>query len=372
MRFVTVPALVAPPYREIKSAASGTPRVSVLVPTYNTRAHVREAVCSLLNQTWRDLEIVVVDDASTDGSTEVLADIDDPRLRIVRLDHNVGLSGARNAAIALSRGEYIGLLDADDIALPHRIETQVRVLDARPRIGLVACLVNRIDVHGNILSRVSNDWIVSDRALAPLLLFMNPLACMYLLRRSVIPAHGFRPLFAEDYAMAVDVAERHEIALVRQPLVNYRVRPNSIMRTKHDQVAKDTLSTQRRALARLGLQDSACDAGLMRSVMNLGITPGRDMTSDWLHRVRAFLDLVQRANRSTRLYDIEALAEAICYVWELALLEAARRGSLRLNWLSPGTLLTGLSLPGMLLRTRTIAHAVVNLSGVRTRARRNQ
>lgn len=355
------PALVLPPYREIKPVGCGAPRVSVLVPTYNTRAHVREAVCSLLNQTWHDLEVVVVDDASTDGSTEVLSDIDDPRLRIVRLAQNVGLSGARNAAIALSRGDYIALLDADDVSLPHHIETHLRMLDTHPNVGLVACMINRIDVHGNFITRAGKEWMVSDRALAPLVLFMNPLPCMYMLRRSAIPRHGFRPVYAEDYAMTLDVAERHDIALVRQPLANYRISPNGIMRTKLDQVAADTLATQRRAFARLGMPDSACDASLMRSVMYVGITPAQTMTTEWLQRVRRFLDHVQQVNRSTRVYDIEALAEATTYVREATLLEAARRGNLRLNWRSAGSLLTGLSVPGISLRTRAMAHGVVNL-----------
>lgn len=358
---MTLPLLAAPAYREIKPAASGTPRVSVLVPTYNTRAHIRKAVISLLNQTLHELEVLVVDDASTDGSTEALVDIGDPRLRVVRLERNVGPSGARNAGIALSRGDCVALLDADDVALPHRMEAQLRVLDARPKVGLVAGLVNRIDVNDKVVSRAGDEWLPSDSALAPLMLFLNPINVQYMLRRSAIPAHGFRPLYAEDYAMGIDVSETHEVVAVREALGNYRISPGGMMSSRLDQVAVGALSMQRRVHARLGMPTSDYDEALMRSIMFIGAAAAAGLTLDWLRCVRRLLDQVREVNQSTRVYRAEALAEALAFVWEVALLEATRRGRVPLGWRSLGPLVRGLSIRGTALRARTIAHGLVNL-----------
>ncbi len=112
------------------------PRVSVIIPCYN-RAHViREAIDSVLAQTYRDYEIVVVDDASTDDSREVVAAYGD-RVRLVARAANGGIAAARNDGILHSRGELVAFLDSDDLWEPRRLETAVAFLDAHPGYGAV-------------------------------------------------------------------------------------------------------------------------------------------------------------------------------------------------------------------------------------------
>ncbi|MEW6706229.1 MAG: glycosyltransferase family 2 protein [Pseudomonadota bacterium] len=309
----------------IKPAACPTPRVSVIVPAYRVRATLREAVASLLLQTWRDLEVLVIDDASPEHCTEVLSDIDDARLAVLRLHRNLGLSGARNAGLAAARGEFIALLDGDDISLPHRIERQLARFAGQPRLGLVGCLVNRIDAQGRLVARASDAWRLPDAALKPLLLFTNPFPAVYMLRRSAIPPTGFRPMYAEDYAMAVDVAEHHEVALVHEPLVNYRVSPGGIMRTKLDQVARDALLTQRRLLAALGMPPEQYDPALMAALMHFGRQPPGALAFDRLLALRDWMRALRAANARTRRYPDDALAQACARIWELVLLHATKQ-----------------------------------------------
>jgi glycosyltransferase involved in cell wall biosynthesis len=113
-----------------------SPTVSVLMPTYNRAQYLREAIVSVLAQSFGDLELIVIDDGSTDGTATILASLTDPRLRILRQEHQ-GLCAALNAGLAAARGAYITRNDSDDLWLPELLATLVPVLDANPEIGFV-------------------------------------------------------------------------------------------------------------------------------------------------------------------------------------------------------------------------------------------
>jgi len=113
-----------------------TPTVSVLVPTYNRAPLIGDALQSILQQTFTDFEVVVVDDGSTDTTSDVLDTFTDPRVRTLRLTHR-GISGTMNAGLRSARGRYIARLDSDDLWQPHLLATLVPVLESRPEIAVV-------------------------------------------------------------------------------------------------------------------------------------------------------------------------------------------------------------------------------------------
>lgn len=123
------------------------PTVSVVMPVYNVRAYVAEAITSVLAQTFTDFELVIVDDGSTDGSTDICASFGDPRIRIVR-QVNRGLAGARNTGISEARGRYIALLDSDDRWLPEKLALHVIHLENNPAIGVSFSPSRFIDESG--------------------------------------------------------------------------------------------------------------------------------------------------------------------------------------------------------------------------------
>jgi hypothetical protein len=133
------------------SRPSGEPLVSVVMPCFNAGKHVAEAVASILTQTHRALELIVVDDGSTDGTAATLAAIDDPRLVILRNSGNSGIVETLNRGFAAARGEFIARMDADDVALPVRIEKQIRHLRAHPELAVVGTGVAYIDEDGRPL-----------------------------------------------------------------------------------------------------------------------------------------------------------------------------------------------------------------------------
>jgi glycosyltransferase involved in cell wall biosynthesis len=354
----------------VRPPAPATPRVSVIVPTYNTRAHVRAAVESLLRQTLVELEVIVIDDASSDGSTETLSDITDSRLRIVRHWRNQGLSGARNTGIALSRGQYVALLDADDVSLPLRCERQVALLDARPEVGLVGCWSNRIDLQGRLIAVGRDEWRVSDAALRPLMLFTNPFtASTIMVRRSALPERGFLPIYAEDYALVADVARAAEVALVRETLVDYRITPGGIMQSKLERVAEDGLATQRSLLAEAGLDEAGYDFAQMRALLYFGRADPGAMTLEWLLGIRHWIERIHAANSRSGRYSPDALLEASARAWDVFVLHATRTQSLRpcrryLTRVLP-FLMDAAAAP---LRARSLGHSVRNALRIERRA----
>ena len=123
------------------------PTVSVLVKAYNHAAYVRRTIDSILAQSFQDFEIVVTDDASTDGTADILRSYRDPRIKLATLSVNLGISGAMNATIDRSRGRYLAILNSDDWSFPGRLQQQVDCLARNPEISLVFGLPKMIGEH---------------------------------------------------------------------------------------------------------------------------------------------------------------------------------------------------------------------------------
>jgi len=114
------------------------PLVTVVMPVYNAGPYLRQAVFSIVGQTFLDWELLIIDDASTDGAIEGIADIADGRIRVVRNARNLGLAATLNVGIDQARGEYFARMDQDDIAYPERLERQLVLLREDPRLDMVA------------------------------------------------------------------------------------------------------------------------------------------------------------------------------------------------------------------------------------------
>lgn len=130
------------------------PTVSVLIPAYNRATYVGEAIQSILDQSFCDLEVVVVDDGSTDNTAEVVASFTDPRVRLIRQE-NRGISGAFNTAYRGSRGRYIAMLGSDDRWLPGLLAEEIPILETNPDMGLVYARARAMDAAGRPLAAIS-------------------------------------------------------------------------------------------------------------------------------------------------------------------------------------------------------------------------
>lgn len=207
------------------------PRVSVILPTFNRSGYLRQAIESVLAQTYANFEIILVDDGSTDDTPAAVAAFGDPRIVYLR-QNNQGRSAARNTGLRQARGEYIAFLDDDDLYLPQKLASQTAFLDAHTEIGLVAGGAQIIAADGAFLRNLE-PWENQPELSLPGCLYSCPLlTCAVLLRRQWLEAldHWFDP--AMDHAEDTDLWIRLLIAGCRMswlPLVvsAYRQHPGN-------------------------------------------------------------------------------------------------------------------------------------------------
>ncbi len=126
--------------------------VSVIMPVYNGAQYLREAIKSILNQTFHDFEFIIINDGSTDASQEIIDSFNDSRLVVIQ-QKNMGLTKSLNKGLKIASGEYIARQDADDISFPDRFEKQVAYLDAHPEVAVLGGAIIRIDEKGNPLNK---------------------------------------------------------------------------------------------------------------------------------------------------------------------------------------------------------------------------
>jgi glycosyltransferase involved in cell wall biosynthesis len=143
-----------------------SPKVTVVIPVFNRPAPIRRAIESVLAQTCQDFEIIVVDDASTDGTVASVASFTDPRIRLIRQEHNRGASAARNAGIRAGSGTYVAFLDSDDVWLPTKLQRQLEVFErSSERLGLVYVGKQRIFADGTVEVHIPSPCADLSRAL---------------------------------------------------------------------------------------------------------------------------------------------------------------------------------------------------------------
>lgn len=216
------------------------PHVSVLMTVFNGEAYLKEAVASVLAQEFREFELLVVDDASTDGSFAALRDFAerDTRLRVLRSETNGGPVSASNIGLAEVRGSLIARLDADDVCHPERLARQVAAFDAQPQLVLLGTAVDYIDDRGRRIG--AGCPAQDDPTLRRELLDSNPFCHSSMMMRAdaIRAIGGYRQLvnrYALDYDLALRLSERGAIANLPEPMVGYRIHRGQITAGKLEQ-----------------------------------------------------------------------------------------------------------------------------------------
>lgn len=213
---------------------SAAPTVSVVLPVYNGAETLRQSIDCILDQTFTDFELIVIDDGSKDGSAEVVAAVDDPRLRFVRQE-NRGLAATLNRGILeLARGRYIARQDQDDLSRPTRLEKQVAHLDAHPDCVMIG---TRAEIWiGDTPTDRFHDHPTDDAALRFDLMFDNPFvhASIMMRRDAVVAIGGYATAFErqpEDYELWSRLSRVGRVANLEERLVVYREMPSSMSRS---------------------------------------------------------------------------------------------------------------------------------------------
>ena len=202
------------------------PRLTVLMPTFNVGPWVEEAIRSVLNQTYTDFELLVVDDGSTDQTPAIVSQIADPRLRLVCFEENVGLAENLNRGLDMIETELVARMDGDDIALPDWLETGIRILDSHPDVGICSFGFQFFDAKTSVVRFPEHH----EDSKAQMLFGCTVIVPVF--RRSVMTDNNLRystdAFPAEDYMMWAEAYRFTKVYNVQRTLFRYRTHPTQI------------------------------------------------------------------------------------------------------------------------------------------------
>jgi len=247
-----------------------SPLISTVLCVRDGAQFVREAVVTVLTQTVRDLELLVVDDGSTDATPLVLRSLEDPRLRVFRHETPVGPFAAANEALARARGVFIARLDADDLCEPTPFERQLAEFERRPELGLLGSACTRIDAEGRVLGQQAvprGADVLARCAVDPPFVHSS-----VMWRTSLGLAYAPELLIGGDFELWSRALVHHEADNLDEPLVKYREWAGSLsalrrdaQRAMHDAVSWRFVSARWPALAGLLSEHRALRAWALRT-----------------------------------------------------------------------------------------------------------
>jgi glycosyltransferase involved in cell wall biosynthesis len=271
--------------------------VTVLMSVHNDRLYLPDAVNSVLRQTLDDFELLVIDDASTDGSGEFLRTLTDPRVRLVRNEQNLGLTKSLNRGLSLATGRYVARMDADDVCMPDRLRRQAALLDARPEVGIVGCSRVLIDEAGATVARAPA--AETDLRIRWKCLLGNPFAHpAVMFRLDLIDTHRLRYderfRTAQDYDLwsrLLTITRGHNLS---EALLRYRLR-NGVSRLHRTEQLRNHDTIAHASIHRL-LPGFDATVGEVRELRGrFGGHSVREPNMDprsarWVHKYLALLD----------------------------------------------------------------------------------
>jgi glycosyltransferase involved in cell wall biosynthesis len=232
------------------AAVRGEPRVTVLIGCWNNADTLERAARSILDQTLRELELIVVDDGSTDDTPAVVESLGDERARRLALSH-MGISRSLNEGLRAARAPFVAIQDADDWSEPERLERQVAVLDRRPEVAVVGCRMHEVDELERPLEPRTS---FAPGDVNGVLMRFNPIpnSCACFRRDAVLAAGAYDPRYryAMDYDLLLRLAERHVLVTLDEPLATRRMSSRNVAARKERAQIRESVAMRLRAMRR--------------------------------------------------------------------------------------------------------------------------
>ena len=287
------------------------PRVTVLITLYNKGPFVEDALRSALANTFTDFEVLVVDDGSTDQGPERVRAIGDPRIRLLRSARNSGRPAAANRGFDAALGEYIAVLDADDLMHNERLSRQVAFLDQHPEVGIVGSSLGLLEKDEEPWS-----WPPTDEESRPMLLFGDPVCYgTTMIRRVLITAHALRcdeqwrrP--GMDYLFLLDASAHARFANIMEPLTTYRIGAHNM---RHGRDAfDDRAATYHAAFARFGI--AVTDAEVELQLMLHGLYRAKPAEAQ-VRALHCWIGKLKAINRQRALFAIGPFEDELDRRW---------------------------------------------------------
>ena len=299
------------------------------MPAYNSAPFLREAIDSILNQTFTDFEFIILNDGSTDNSKEIILSYDDPRIVFYDSNVNVGLANIGNKGFELARGKYLARMDSDDVAITDRLKKQ---FDYMENNGDVAVCGGFFAAFGNKNSVLNFNWVTeTDPEMVKINLLFDGAIChpTVMIRHTVLKESGFRydPNFdpSDDYKLWVSLSKNHLVANISDQVLKYRLSDkqtsntkNQIQRTRKFEVIKEQLSW-------LGITPTAVE---MR-IHDYMFFASPVLSYDYLPKIEVWIKKLNQANKEFKIYNEQKLSSYLnaLYIRNKASLKQALKTS---------------------------------------------
>ena len=287
-------------------------RVTVLMPVYNCERYLREAINSILQQTFTDFDLLIIDDGSTDESVAVIQEFCDSRIQLVHNGANLGVIASLNKGLGLARGEYVARMDGDDVCLPGRLAHQVAFMEAHREIGMCGTWVEIIGEPSGQIWRYpcDPDTVKCSHIFGPVL--AHPSVMM---RRTFLNETRllYDPLFkhSEDFDMWVRASEYTSLANIGKVLLRYRLHPQQVGRLHSEEQVATAGKIRLAQLYKLGIIPSTEEFRIHQSISLWRFES--DML--FVEKVEKWFCKLLNANMYTKIYPELTFSEVLCERW---------------------------------------------------------
>lgn len=300
------------------------PKISVIMPLYNSEDYVEQAIHSVLSQTMRDFELLVLDDGSEDKSIEIVQKFSDKRIRVVIHAENMGAAKARNTLLEIATGKYIALMDSDDLSLPQRFAKQVRLLDSQPQAGGCGAWIQILGRRPHALWRYPAD----PDAVRACMLFGSPLAAPTVMVRTSILAQPhlqfdsrFEP--AEDYDLWERIARTYNLYNITEVLALYRIHSSQLSQRKRKKQQDCSWKVQLRQLQQLGINPTEMEKSLH---WGLGLQVPAAVDTKYIQATEQWLSKLANANDQLNIFSPKSFNQEISRRWFRACRTSVQQG----------------------------------------------
>lgn len=280
---------------------------------YNDQKYIKEAVDSILNQSFSDFEFIIIDDASSDDTLVVIRNYNDKRIKIIENKENKGLTVNLNHALKVAEGEYIARMDGDDISYPERIKKQVEYLDRNRDVYLIGTSVQSFG-ETDLFSILPDD---SEELRIRMLLrpvFAHP---SFMFRKELIEEgffydESFRT--AQDYDYAARVSRVHKIGRVKDVLLKYRIHPKQVSNSQGSNQLSNADIIRHRLLSELGVELTSDE----EHVYNNWVSERKLSNAGKYREAYSIISKCCNQNKEKKLYDkkkLELVLKKLLYTW---------------------------------------------------------
>lgn len=274
------------------------PKISVIMPAYNAEKYIREAIDSILGQTFTDFEFIIIDDASSDSTVSIIESYDDERIRFFKNDENMGVARTLNRGLEMAKGEYIARMDSDDISLPKRFEKQVKFLDDNKNVAVCG---SAVELFGAV--NETRSFSKESSSLKVDLLFSSCIAHPSVMMRSdVIGTDGYMYdsdyTGVEDYELWCRVSQKHKLFALCDVLLKYRIHPRQVTGKRSKEDVERERSIRLRNIKALGLGEDTVGMNDFLSFCEKNYSVSRQ----FILNLNLFFEKVKKANYTYKIY----------------------------------------------------------------------